>query len=72
MKVIIHLEEKLEEIGISRRELSRLTSIRHPTINEMCNNEIEYLPLKNLAKICKVLNCQISDLLSLEENEDEN
>lgn len=64
------LANVLENKGISRRELSRLTSIRHPSINEMCNNETERLPLKNLAQICQTLNVEIDDVLELIKDKD--
>lgn len=65
MKILITLDEKLNEIGMSQHELSRLTEIRQPSINEMCRNQTVRLPLDNLAKICEVLNCDISDILKL-------
>lgn len=65
MKVRIKLAQLLQERDISQREFSRMTEIRFPTINEMCGNKIHHLPLDNLAKICDVLNVQISDVLEL-------
>jgi putative transcriptional regulator len=50
---------------MSQHELSRLTGIRQPSINEMCRNQTVRLPLENLAKICEVLNIDISDVLEL-------
>lgn len=66
MKIHIKLNELLDKQNISQHELSRLTGIRQPSINEMCNNQTKRLPLDNLAKICKVLECDISDILELE------
>jgi putative transcriptional regulator len=50
---------------MSQHELARLTGIRQPSINEMCRNQTVRLPLENLAKICEVLNIDISDILEL-------
>jgi putative transcriptional regulator len=47
---------------MSQHELSRLTGIRQPSINEMCRNQTVRLPLENLAKICEVLNIDIIDI----------
>ncbi|MEZ7173579.1 helix-turn-helix domain-containing protein [Sporosarcina sp. OR05] len=66
MIVRITLKEILDELKISQHELSRKTGIRQPSINEMCRNQTQRLPLDNLAAICKVLNCEISDILKLE------
>ncbi|MFJ5716523.1 helix-turn-helix domain-containing protein [Neobacillus sp. NPDC093127] len=65
MKVILKLDKLLQERNISQNELSRLTGIRQPSINEMCRNQTIRLPLDNLAKICEVLNCKITDVLEL-------
>lgn len=67
MKVNIKLNSLLEDKGISHRELSRLAGIRHPSISEMCNNTTKRIPLDNLAKICEVLNCEITDILELQK-----
>jgi len=65
MKVKIKLDLLLDQKGITQRALSRLTGIRHVSINEMCNNQTQRLPLDNLARICEVLECDISDILEL-------
>lgn len=71
MFVNIKLAKILEERRISHRELSRMTGIRHPSISEMCNNKTERLPLKNLAAICNVLECEITDILELQKEPSE-
>ena len=68
MKVTIKLSNLLEKRGLSQHELSRLTRIRQPSINEMCRNQTQRLPLDNLAKICEVLECGILDILELEKD----
>lgn len=50
---------------MSQHELSRITEIWQPSINEMCNNKAKRLPVDNLAKICAVLNCGITDIMEL-------
>lgn len=55
---------------MSQHELSRLTGIRQPSINEMCRNQTSRLPLANLSKICEILNCNITDILELKDNPD--
>lgn len=61
------LNEILKEKNMSQHELSRQTGIRQPSINEMCRNQTQRLPLNNLAIICKILNCEITDILKLEK-----
>ncbi|RDW18046.1 XRE family transcriptional regulator [Oceanobacillus arenosus] len=69
MKIIIKLDQLLNKLDMSQHELSRLTGIRQPSINEMCRNQTVRLPLQNLAKICEVLECEISDILELEKEQ---
>lgn len=71
MKVIIKLDKILFEREMSQHELARLTGIRQPSINEMCRNQTSRLPLANLAKICEVLGCEITDILKLEKEQSE-
>ncbi|MEV2911342.1 helix-turn-helix transcriptional regulator [Paenibacillus larvae] len=72
LTVRIKLAALLEERGMSNRELSRLTGIRHPSVNEMCLNKTQRLPLDNLAAICEVLGVGITDVLELVDAEAEN
>ncbi len=65
MKVILKLDKLLAQKGMSQHELSRLTGIRQPSVNEMARNQTIRLPLDNLAKICDVLECEITDVLEL-------
>jgi putative transcriptional regulator len=54
---------------MSQHELSRRTGIRQPSINEMCRNQTVRLPLDNLAKICEVLECEITDIIELQKED---
>ena len=65
MKVIINLDKLLDNRIMSQHELSRQSGVRQATINAMCRNESKRIPLDNLANICEVLNCDISDILEL-------
>ncbi|WP_290369521.1 helix-turn-helix domain-containing protein [Pseudoneobacillus rhizosphaerae] len=62
---MIKLDQLLAERNMSQHELSRLTGIRQPSVNEMCRNQTVRLPLDNLAKICEVLKCDIPDVIEL-------
>jgi putative transcriptional regulator len=67
LKIRIKLSSVLEHRKMSQRELSRLTGIRLASISEMCNNTTQRLTLSNLASICDVMQCEISDVIALEE-----
>lgn len=65
LQVVVKLNQLLNDRCISQRELSRLTGIRQASINELCNNQTQRLPLQNLAILCETLNCEITDILEL-------
>lgn len=55
---------------MTQAELARKTSIRPSTINEMYNETIERINLDYLSRICKVLNCEVEDLLQYISDEE--
>ena len=71
MPITIHLQRILDEKGISQRKLERVTGIKQPTINKMCQNTLQHFPLDSLAAICNALDCEISDILTLEKEHSE-
>ena len=59
----IKLDELIEKAGISKNKLSHRAEMQRSQINHYCNNEITRLDTDVLARICTVLECDISDLL---------
>lgn len=70
-KVRLCLAEILDERGMSRNHLSRLTGTRYEVINKWYQNKVEKLDLDVLARICYVLQCQVSQLLVYDGVEDD-
>ncbi|GGA31596.1 helix-turn-helix domain-containing protein [Psychrobacillus lasiicapitis] len=71
MKIRVTLQELLDERDLSQHQLSKLTDIPQPAINLMCLNKTVRFPLDRLAKICEVLECEITDILKLEKEPSE-
>ncbi len=59
----IKLDELIKNAGISKNKLSHRAEMQRSQINHYCNNEISRLDVDVLARICTVLECDISDLL---------
>lgn len=70
----ILLSTRLGERRWTQAKLSRETGVRAATISEMYNEITDKISLSDLFKICRALDCDVSDLLKLEykpEFEDE-
>lgn len=67
-KVNLTLKEYMDERNISRRKLSILTNTKYDVISRYYKNEnIERVSVDILAKICHVLNCDISDIMKYDK-----
>ncbi|ASN94363.1 helix-turn-helix domain-containing protein [Enterocloster bolteae] len=61
--VKIHLSRLLGEKRWSQAKLARITGIRASTINDIYNEFSERISLEHLNRICRALDCDISDIL---------
>lgn len=68
MKVI--LDETLEKKGISQYKLAQLTGIAISTLSNLKNNKTDKIKFDTLDKICATLNCDISDILQVDQQSD--
>ena len=59
----VKLAALLDEKGITRNKLHMLTGVQYLTIDNYYKGKVERVDLNFLAKVCCVLDCQISDLL---------
>ena len=59
----IKLDELIQKSGISKNKLSHRAEMQRTQINNYCNNKVTRMDTDVLARICTVLDCQISDLL---------
>ena len=67
-RVVIVLKEIMDRQGITRNHLARLTGLVYNSINRYYQNTpISSVDLDVLAKICYVMNCDISDVLKYEQ-----
>ena len=59
----IHLEGLIKERGISKNKFSQWAELQRTQLNNYCKNEVARVDLDVLARMCTVLECDISDLL---------
>ena len=59
----INLAKLIQERDISKNKLSQRAEMQRTQLNNYCNNKISRLDIDVLARLCTVLDCEISDLL---------
>ncbi len=62
-EVNLKLDEFLKEHNISRSSLSRNGQIHYKQLLKYCNNDMQKVDLNLLARICKTIDCEISDII---------
>ena len=67
--VIVNLQTLLEEKNITRYQLAKKTGIKFQTIDNYYKNKVIRYDGYVLSQICKVLNCNVGDIL-IYRNED--
>ena len=63
-----NLSTLLEQKRMSQADLARLADIRPSTICDMYHNNSAFIKLEHLASICRVLECDVSDVLLLQSD----
>lgn len=75
VKVTLRVKEQIELKGeaegrtISAYEIAKALGVSHNTIRAYLRNEVQQPSLQLLGKLCEYLDCDISDLMVLEEEE---
>lgn len=60
-----HLKSILKERNLTQKELCSLINARPSTICDLCNDNTDYIRFPLLYDICTVLDCGISDILTI-------
>ncbi|HEU4327423.1 MAG TPA: helix-turn-helix transcriptional regulator [Roseiflexaceae bacterium] len=67
LRVLLAEKENRERRTISLRELHRDTGVPMSTVMGMANNSLRAVPLDGLLALCEYLNCEVGDILRIEE-----
>ncbi len=70
-KVLLAEKELREGRTISLRKVVEETGVANSTVLRLANNTMRRVPLDELAVLCTYLNCEVGDLLRLEDIPDE-
>ena len=70
-KIVIDIERVLAEKGVSKTTLCYWCRLQRTQLNNYCKNKVGRVDLHTLAKICNCLQCEVSDILKLEDTGNE-
>lgn len=59
----LHLRQYMDARGISRNALARAINTRFEVIDKWYNGHVEKIDADILARICFVLECEVSDII---------
>ena len=60
---IFHLQEILDDRGITKYKFSKISHIRYDTVCNYCKGKVSLLNMEYLKIICYVLKCNVADLV---------
>lgn len=67
LRILLAQKSHREGRTISLREVVRDTGVPISTVMGMANNTIRRVPLDELGELCRYFNCEVGELLKLEE-----
>lgn len=65
----IRINELLDEKGISKNRICKDLDIPRPNFNRYCRDEFQRIDSNLVLKLCDYLQCELSDLLEISEEE---
>ena len=65
--VNVKIKELLESDDRNISWLSEKTGLSYSSLHKLVNNQTQSISFDSIYKICKVLNCNISDILELKD-----
>lgn len=68
-EVQCHLDALLEERGMTLSRLAELVDISLPNLSILKNNKAKAIRFTTLTAICRALDCEIGELLTLPQEE---
>lgn len=70
-KVHFHVKEIMDSKNMTRSKLAKLANIRFEVADKWRSGEIERMDIDVLTRICYVLDCEISDLMTYQKQKND-
>lgn len=67
--VVIKLKDLLNKKGVSRTKLTKATNANYSVIKRLYDGDLYKLDLYVIARVCYVLECEISDIIEYRQPE---
>lgn len=61
-KIYIKLDNLIKEKNISKNKLANRAEMQRTQLNNYCKNNMQRIDISIIARLCYVLDCEISDL----------
>ncbi|MBQ2890522.1 MAG: helix-turn-helix transcriptional regulator [Clostridia bacterium] len=68
-KIVLRLDRMMVERKISLNELAERVGISNVNLSKIKNNKVTAIRFSTLAAICKVLECEVGDILEYQKND---
>ena len=68
-RIHMRIEELLKEQGISKNQICKDLELPRGNFNRYCRDEFQRIDANLVVKLCGYLNCDIQDLLILQEGD---
>ena len=69
-KICLTLKEKLDDCGVTRYQLAKMTDTQYQVIDKYYKNKVIKYDGEVLERICNALNCPVSDILRIVQEND--
>ena len=66
-KIVFKLKDIIDKSEYTKYSLHKATKIRYDTICRYCKGEVDLLNIEYLKILCKVLHCNVSDILEFQD-----
>ncbi len=66
-KIILHLDRLMVERKISLNELAEKVGITNANLSKIKNNHITAIRFSTLAALCKILDCEVGELIEYQK-----
>lgn len=63
--IVFKVREKLEEQGLSRYRLQKITNWNYKRVNAFYFGKVKSVTLEEIEKLCEVFDCEIQEIIQV-------